>query len=280
MSKNSRSTLLRVFDLPENASKETIRKTYRKLVMRYHPDKNPDPKAHQLFVELTAVYEALMNDQSIQTSYKTSKRRQTPDEQRIKHASKRFENQKIRKVREQQIYFEKLTSGFRWIAFLWIMRISTSISALLFIEPILDSRFEKQVVTGYSTNYNGLEYENVRCIKTNASLQLFVSNPSARIFFENPEIIVERSWIFRNPLRIWFQSFSEKHAFPIDFSVINLYPLVPILLLLPLFTYFYKRMNYKFTFLYYFSLYIHSIILIWFLFTQDRWAHLLTFGYL
>jgi len=57
-----KSKYYEIFGLKENATKNDIRKAYRKLAMQFHPDKNPDPKAHQLFIQLTEAYEFLLED--------------------------------------------------------------------------------------------------------------------------------------------------------------------------------------------------------------------------
>jgi len=42
-----------------DASVDDIRKAYRKLAVKYHPDKNPDPKAQEKFKEVSSAYEVL-----------------------------------------------------------------------------------------------------------------------------------------------------------------------------------------------------------------------------
>ena len=51
-----------VLGVSRDASDEEIRKTYRKLAMKYHPDRNPDNKqAEENFKEATEAYEILSN---------------------------------------------------------------------------------------------------------------------------------------------------------------------------------------------------------------------------
>lgn len=50
-----------------NASKEEIKKAYRKLSMEYHPDHNPDnPEAETKFKEISEAYSVLSNDEKRQ----------------------------------------------------------------------------------------------------------------------------------------------------------------------------------------------------------------------
>ena len=49
-----------ILGVQKNASDAEIKKSYRKLAMKYHPDRNKDNKeAEKKFKEATAAYEAL-----------------------------------------------------------------------------------------------------------------------------------------------------------------------------------------------------------------------------
>ena len=53
-----------VLDIQKNASKDEIKKAYRKLAVQFHPDKNPGNKeAEEKFKEATEAYEILADDQ-------------------------------------------------------------------------------------------------------------------------------------------------------------------------------------------------------------------------
>jgi hypothetical protein len=50
-----------ILGLPQGASKDAVKKAYRRLAMQYHPDKNPSPDAKQKFILLTEAYDGLMS---------------------------------------------------------------------------------------------------------------------------------------------------------------------------------------------------------------------------
>ncbi len=51
-----------ILGVPENAEPDQIKKTYRKLAVEHHPDRNPnDPKSENRFKEITEAYGVLMD---------------------------------------------------------------------------------------------------------------------------------------------------------------------------------------------------------------------------
>ena len=53
-----------VLGVNKSARKDELKKAYRKLAMKYHPDRNPDDtQAAEKFKELSEAYEILSDDQ-------------------------------------------------------------------------------------------------------------------------------------------------------------------------------------------------------------------------
>lgn len=268
-----------LFGLEENASNDELKKAYRKLAMQYHPDRNPDPKAQQVFVDLAEAYEVLINDKL--PKEKTNKtRKEKSFEERREEAKMRFQKQQEREKREQEHYFASLTKGRKWKIFKRFAQASACISLLLVIDLFLPKHKEMQKVTAFSPIYNGLVGGNTICLKTDKNLELFVREPFATMYTTHPEITIFRSWIFHNPTKVFHETGFFKKFFEVDFSVNSLFPIIPVLFLIPLLTVYFRRKSFWFTLFYIFSFNLVGICFLYFLFYQDRWMHLLTLGFL
>ena len=60
-----RKAACRILEVEEDASKEQLKKAYRRAAMKYHPDHNQDdPEANQKFTLIRCAYELLANDKT------------------------------------------------------------------------------------------------------------------------------------------------------------------------------------------------------------------------
>ena len=49
----------RVLGIDKNASDDEVKRAYRKLALQYHPDKNSDPEAEDMFKDIKEAYDIL-----------------------------------------------------------------------------------------------------------------------------------------------------------------------------------------------------------------------------
>jgi DnaJ-class molecular chaperone len=68
-----------VLGLPKHATISEIKKAYRTLSKKLHPDMNPDPEAHNKFIEIQEAYEFL-SDPSRKHKYDIKIEKITPEE--------------------------------------------------------------------------------------------------------------------------------------------------------------------------------------------------------
>jgi curved DNA-binding protein CbpA len=98
----------------EGAGAVEIKRAYRSLAIRYHPDKNPSPEAEELFKEINEAYDVLSDPH--EKSLYDSRRRVIADvsaEPLVRHRDPRYrpKPQAWHSKSDQLIFMEKLT-GF------------------------------------------------------------------------------------------------------------------------------------------------------------------------
>jgi hypothetical protein len=281
------SECYRILELPVGVSDALIKKQFKKLALRFHPDRNPSPEAHEHFILISNAADQLLKAKDTATTQTRKKsqavnpeKKRAEQEQRIRVAKERFEQQRRSDELEQERYFRSLTTGKKWQLYKLIALLSFSLSIALLLDLMLPHHQEKdKMVAFYPKAIGGIKYDYVYEIVFSKNNTLF-----AQRFFENwklseSPVIIEKSRLFHTPI-----SFHEMNSSPsiqayFDFNLAAFGLPLMILFLVPLIPYFFQRKTVYFTFLYHFSFWIIGPLGIIILGTGERLSHLLTLGF-
>ena len=277
------------------ADQAAVRKAFRKLAMKYHPDKNPSASAQAKFIAITEAYEILTGKKPspatrVSRSRPTHKGKPMASEQsaseksnaeRVREAKERQEEQDKREFEENERFYQLLTSGWRWK----IIRISAVIGIILSValitERFLPNHFEPDEVTkvalqpGFSAGN-----ESLSIVETKANTSYWISRITYDLYGRNTRFYVRASWIFHEPIELWSIGKVEYRPYKVHFSFYSNFILIILFFLLPGITVLIKGRTIYFTILHQLSFYGVNVLMLYFLLRNDHWAHLLTLGFL
>lgn len=292
----SLSKYYNLLGLPDGSDPALVRKQYRKLVMRYHPDKNQSSGAHAKFIAITEAYEILIGKKPAPQSrisrsaraatspnnpQTSSDRKAKTHAERVREARERQEDQKRREEEENQQYFQQLTTGLRWR----ILKISAIVALICAVSMTLDRflphHFEAVELSSAARNEAlGMKREVLDLVKTTGDETYWIADGDYDLYARSPFVLVESSWIFHEPIRLVAEGKLYNSFYAVHFSFFSGYPFFFLFLLLPAVSYYYKRPTIGFTIMYQISFWGVSLVLLYFLFRNDHWAHLITLGFI
>jgi len=271
-----------ILGLPDTASQDEIKKKYRKLAMRIHPDRNPSPKAKEDFLELTDAYEILIGKKPApRTSRSISKSAEKSSKDRVKDARQRIFEQQEKERLENERYFQNLFRGRKWKILRFSSFMGVLLTLLIITENFLPRHFVQDKITFYANRIDNGGHSVARnLIITANGEEYFLEFLDHRLYDEYPDIYVEKTWIFHNAVTIISDQKTHMVEYPIIFSFYSLHWIVIVFFLLPFLIVFYKRRTVWYTLGYQIALYFSTSLMIIYLILSDRWAHLITFGFL
>lgn len=275
-----------ILGLTEGASEQEIRRRYKKLAMKVHPDINPDKNAHEKFIILSLAVECLLKPETespaTRTSRSSTKNEETPEEQlaRMNEAKLRFEEQKKRNQQENVRYFRSLVTGKRWRAYKIIMWIGIALAASLVLDNFLPRHFEEDTIENYSSlTHNGIAEDKICMMHFRNTGVAFVQNNPSVWTTTYPEVLIEKTWILHNSMNFYSTDDYSTHKTAFDFDLLSIRWLIIVVLLVPLFPYFRQRMSIQFVFFYQFSFWMVGFIELVILISQNRLVHLFSLGF-
>lgn len=247
--------------------------------MLLHPDKNPDPKAAELFAELQDSYDALMHPNSSSASSSIPRKEKTAQE-RSDEARKRYQETLQREKAQEELYFHRLISGWRGKYHRTTMYVSLLLAVFLFSDWIFPGHRKKEILKGnitwdYSqfTSYNAI-------VETQKNGVLHLADVPQETLYQHPEFYVEKSRFLHIPLNVIHPVEGRLLRYTVSDTLWHFTPLLFFLFLLPPILLVYRKKTAYFTAIYMFSNYLVAPGALAFILVNEHWLHLLTFGFL
>jgi len=278
-----REKYYKILGLSSSASQSEVRKKYRLLAMKFHPDKNPSISAQERFIEITEAYEILTGKKQLPNASQAvdPKTKQKEKEERVKAAQQRYKEQILKEYLENERYYQSLINGKRWKIVKFSAVIGAILSLFIVLDYFLPHHFEEDTIVEYKRNVTIQAGSGViGLVKTEKENYYWVSRMDYELYGNTRNVYVESTWIFHNAIRMHSRGKLGYNSYPMHFNYYSFAWLLAILFLIPLGTVLYKRKQISFTFFYFLSYYgVNALIIIYF-FTGNRWAHVLTLGFI
>ena len=269
----------KILGLPNNASKDAVKIAYRKLAMKYHPDKNEAKSAHEKFILINEAYAYLSDDRPTVKSWGISaqeakaKIKEEELKKRMQWAKNYAHMKKIQEEQLAEITYDKIySSSLGWIYQL-VSWISIGLALLIFLDfKILtkhdvEVKFYRSYIDMVTQKEVILFKENTQNGKLMDEFAVAMSDISKLNFSKNVSYNCQKSPLFNELIYLTFYKQDGQEQIFNHYSVYEGFYIFFFLLLTPLITLLSKGRN----FLHIFGVYVISglsFLVIFFLLTS------------
>ena len=134
----------KVLGIEPTTNRAVIKKAYRKLALKYHPDRNKSADAHLKFIQITEAYEVITG-QRILRKKRVQPKPKTKEEilaEKVARAKARWQRMQAEEEIRDRRYFKRVSTGWKWRFFQAFAIYTAVFGILLSLDYFLDGRKE------------------------------------------------------------------------------------------------------------------------------------------
>lgn len=277
--------------LNAGASADEIRRAYRKLVKKYHPDRNPSPSAAAQFIAIQSAYEQLTSGQTtanpsaVEQKYKERQAQYDQDlevyKQQRAAAREKLRQQKEREEVYKIAYLQQLKSGKIGLWHRAVAGLGALLFLVLWIDFFLPAQQQPISAQAYGIHtYSSVDGHLVQLFKSTDGRAFWVADYLSQNLPKTQKLrSIETPWLHQVKALTFHEGLYE-HVAPIHFSFYWAQIWISLLLLIPLLSWYFASADIIFVAGSFVSRYAIAAFMLWFLLSENRFIHLLSLGQL
>lgn len=302
----TRNEAAQILGISPQANENTIKKAFRKKAMKLHPDRNKASNARSQFIQVHEAYEYLSDlatgrttetySRSTRTSQSKSASKFRSANHKHRHYADPYEHMSREEFEERYERARRAANEDRkataihsnaldeyqttWRRpFAKYMAVVGLVLALLFTADFFlgtiteDIPSEEVEIIKIKDSRSAFYYINIHHVKYSLSNQV-------RFFIKKNEVNyrIKRTYIFKDIIEINISNSHHYIDLAPDYSSYGTFPFIPLLLLIPLLSFWFERPSFNFVFfVVYYNIYIFPIITLVLLFHDGRLLRLFGF---
>ncbi len=218
-----------ILGVSQQAHEEEIKRAFRKLVITYHPDKNPSPEAEIIILEINEAYEVL-SDPEKRTLYdnllsgRTVVERVRPHHHRDPRYRRRAPDPNYKS--KLQLKLEMLEAYLPQALF--ISRCALAFSLFIALDFLFPSSRENEIIARMKSKQYGLRLGSVQQLWTNKNNLFKLDREDILNFREGMTVLVTYSTWMRVPISI--ESMETHYKATIPATIYANFSFVPLIL--------------------------------------------------
>ena len=261
----------KILNLTENASLKEVKKRYKQLAKKYHPDVNKEKNAHSKFLKIKEAYEKIVDPEKSETTIKRRPKPKSKYDKYREEAHKAYKKRQKKKQEEIEAFYMSLRKGWRrnWVY------VNVTLGVIFSFFLMLDNHLDlenKAANVNFIDNqvYQSYNGHVVQGIETQSEQFLYLADyHNISSLNTYPEIVVNETRIFHYPVNVVHTLPYKRVTIPVHFTFIWALTLVVVVFLSPIIILLFRKNNAWFVFFHYITLFVSSGILLYFIFIRN-----------